>query len=140
MRFALSGLACMLLAVIMWLPSTDAGAVPSFARQTGMDCTTCHMSWLELTSVGRRFKLGGYQLMKSMEDEAKRPLVSFKFDDDPPLIPLAAMVQASNTRTSNTTSAGTSPDDFANNNKIVLQQFSLFLNGKLADHVGCFCQ
>ena len=134
-------LAGLFAAILLWLPLTDAQAVPSFARQTGMDCTTCHMSWLELTPVGRRFKLGGYQLMKSMPEDAERPWLSFKFDDNPPLIPLAAMIQASTTRTSNTSTAGTDPNaDFPKNNTVVLQQFSLFLNGKLADHVGCFCQ
>jgi hypothetical protein len=123
------------------LPLTEAQAVPSFARQTGMDCTTCHMSWLELTNVGRRFKLGGYQLMKTMADDAKRPLVTFKFDDDPPLIPIALMAQISNTSTKNVNTPGADPSgDFPKNNQVVLQQFSVFLNGKLADHVGCFCQ
>jgi hypothetical protein len=141
MRTMLSRLAGLLMATLLWLPAGSAHAVPSFARQTGMDCTTCHMSWLELTSVGRRFKLGGYQLMKAMADDAKRPLVSLQFDDNPPLIPLAGMVQASNTHTANTTSAGTDPNtDFPKNNTVLLQQFSIFLNGKLADRVGCFCQ
>jgi hypothetical protein len=137
----ISRLAGLLLALALWLPYGSAQAVPSFARQTGMDCTTCHMSWLELTSVGRRFKLGGYQLMKSMPDDAKRPLVTFKFDENAPLIPLAAMVQLSDTHTANTRTAGTDPEaDFPKNNTILAQQVSLFLNGKLADHVGCFCQ
>lgn len=136
-----STLAGLLAALALWLPYTDARAVPSFARQTGMDCTTCHMSWLELTNVGRRFKLGGYQLMKSMPEDAKRPWVSFKFDDDAPLIPLAAMIQASDTHTAKVNSPGADPEaDFPKHDSIVLQQASLFLNGKLADHVGCFCQ
>lgn len=127
--------------VLQWFSLSDAHAVPSFARQTGMDCTTCHMSWLELTNVGRRFKLGGYQLMKSMPEDAKRPWVSLSFDENPPLIPLAGMIQASNTRIKNTTSDGTDPStDFPKNNTVVVQQASIFLNGKLFDHVGCFCQ
>ena len=130
---------------------TDALAVPSFARQTGMDCTTCHMSWLELTNVGRRFKMGGYQLMKQMDDDAVRPLVTFRFDTPPPLIPIAGALQFGETRTAKTNTPGTvTPNntnisggfgtDFPSQNEFVLQQMSLFINGKLFDHVGCFCQ
>jgi hypothetical protein len=106
-----------------------------------MDCTACHMSWLELTSVGRRFKLGGYQLTRAMPEDAKRPLVTLNFDENAPTIPLAGMLQVSNTRVKNTSTAGTDPaTDFAHTNQVLLQQASLFLNGKLADHLGCFCQ
>jgi hypothetical protein len=133
----------LLAALAFMLQMTEAQAVPSFARQTGMDCTTCHMSWLELTNVGRRFKLGGYQLMKAMAPDAERPLVTARFDENPPLIPIAGMLQFSNTRTAQATYATDTAGSTAvldKNNTIVLQQASIFLNGKLADHVGCFCQ
>jgi len=141
MRKFLSRLAAWLVAALLGAMATEVQAVPSFARQTGMDCTTCHMSWLELTNVGRRFKLGGYQLMKSMPDDAQRPLVTFAFDENPPQIPLAGMLQFSVTNTAKAKAPGADPTvDFPHNNGILLQQASLFLNGKLADHVGCFCQ
>jgi hypothetical protein len=35
-------------------------AVPSFARQTGQPCATCHTAFPELTPYGREFKLRGY--------------------------------------------------------------------------------
>jgi len=35
-------------------------AVPSFARQTGYSCSTCHTAQPELTPFGRQFKLNGY--------------------------------------------------------------------------------
>src|SRR5215470_10056557 len=81
----------------------NALGVPSFARQTGLECTNCHLSWPELTSVGRQFKLGGYTLLK--ETKGERPLLPIG-DDRPPLIPLAGMVQGSVTHTSDTSSAG----------------------------------
>ena len=37
-----------------------AQALPSFARQTGQPCGTCHTDFPALTSYGRRFKLLGY--------------------------------------------------------------------------------
>jgi len=35
-------------------------ALPSFARQTGQPCSTCHSAFPQLTPFGRRFKLEGY--------------------------------------------------------------------------------
>ena len=38
----------------------EAKALPSFARQTGQPCGTCHTDFPFLTPYGRRFKLLGY--------------------------------------------------------------------------------
>src|ERR1700681_1636595 len=38
----------------------QAQALPSFARQTGQPCGTCHTDFPYLTPFGRRFKLLGY--------------------------------------------------------------------------------
>jgi hypothetical protein len=114
---------------------TPIHAVPSFARQTGFECVQCHLSWPELTSVGRQFKLGGYTLMKETSDE--RPWVSFAHDTPPPKLPLAAMLQLSLTSTQST---ATDPSQFPRNNAAVLQQASLFYGGRIATHFGAFVQ
>src|ERR1700740_687621 len=49
--------------VIGWLllvSKPDAHAVPSYSRQTGLPCSTCHFAPPELTPFGRKFKLDGY--------------------------------------------------------------------------------
>jgi hypothetical protein len=46
------------LAIIADAPA--ATALPSFARQTGQPCGTCHTDFPALTPFGRRFKLLGY--------------------------------------------------------------------------------
>ena len=56
-RSALAGAA---LAGAMLSQSETADAVPSFARQTGYYCSTCHTVQPELTPFGRQFKLNGY--------------------------------------------------------------------------------
>jgi len=111
-------------------------AVPSFARQTGFECTTCHLSWPELTNVGRQFKLSGYTLIR--ESSGVRPWLAVSSDDPPPKLPLAAMVQASLTHTRGT--AGADPANFPRNDDIVLQQLSAFYAGRIADHLGAFVQ
>jgi len=55
------------LAIVVWITvgslsatlSLPAYAVPSFARQTGMQCATCHTVFPGLTVFGRQFKLRG---------------------------------------------------------------------------------
>ena len=130
-----------LLAVLVGLlaSATQVLALPSFARQTGFECTTCHLSWPELTPVGRQFKLGGYTLMKAAAAE-ERPLASLSRDGPPPLLPVAAFAQASVSRTAKTATAGTDESSFPAQSRLVLQQLSLFLAGRVSDHVGAFAQ
>src|SRR3989442_9770999 len=91
---------CAMFAAALLLVPALARAVPAFARQTGLECVACHLSWPELTSVGRQFKLGGYTLMKRVEGE--RPWFPTQSDGPPPKIPLAGMVQLSATNTNST--------------------------------------
>src|SRR5258708_3796447 len=127
---------CTTIAVALLLMPVLARAVPSFARQTGQECVSCHLSWPELTSVGREFKLGGYTLMKTVDGE--RPWLPMGSDAPPPRLPLAAMLQLSATNTNGT--AGADASNFPRNNSVVLQQFSLFYAGRIADQFGAFVQ
>ena len=55
------------LAVTILFP-TSALAVPAFARQTGMACSTCHyQAYPILTRFGKRFKIDGFTLMGSQD-------------------------------------------------------------------------
>ncbi|WP_415867938.1 hypothetical protein [Burkholderia ubonensis] len=80
--------------------SPDAAAVPAFARQTGLACVACHVSFPELTPFGRFFKLTAYTLSNKWT------------------IPLAGMVQVSQT---NTRSINNANYDFVRNQDVVLQ-------------------
>src|SRR5438552_8086207 len=121
----------------LW-PCEAAHAVPSFARQTGLECMACHVSWPELTSVGRQFKLGAYTLIE--EKGGERPLLSFAKDGPPPVLPLAAFLQASVTHTARTNTGGTDASTFPKQDALVLQQASLFLAGRISEHAGGFAQ
>jgi hypothetical protein len=96
-----------------------AYAVPSFARQTGFDCTVCHTVFPELTQTGREFKLRGYTMNNG--EKSKMPL------------PLAAMVMVDMTKSSDKT-------DMPKDGKIVVPQVSLFYAGKITDKSGAFVQ
>jgi hypothetical protein len=96
----------------------SAHALPSFARQTGLDCTACHTMFPELTQTGRAFKLRGYTMGGGT---SKMP------------IPLSAMVMADTTKSSDATGM---PKD----SKLVIPQISLFYGGKIIDRLGAFVQ
>ena len=114
---------------LCWLAFiSEAQAVPSFARQTGMSCTTCHTVWPELTPFGRTFKLTGYTMSKSKE--------KYQF---PP--PVAGLAQFSFTHTNKEYPPGTAPNKSqANDNLGVPQELSLYYAGKIYDKLGAFCQ
>src|SRR6516162_6753740 len=52
--------AALFLAAFLISFAPPAEALPSFARQTGQPCGTCHTDFPFLTPFGRRFKLLGY--------------------------------------------------------------------------------
>jgi hypothetical protein len=46
----------------LFLQVPAASAIPSYARQTGFPCKSCHYTPPELTPLGRAFKLNGYTM------------------------------------------------------------------------------
>src|SRR5579864_5977983 len=67
--------------------AVPAVAVPSFARQTGMACSTCHTVFPELTPFGREFKLNGYVLdnMKQIKGITFERTETMSLNTIPPL-------------------------------------------------------
>ena len=106
------------------LKNGGANAVPLFARQTGIECSGCHVggNFLELTSLGRQFKLLGYTLGERQT------------------IPLSGMVIAGNSRLRNQNGSSDPANDFKHDGATQLQQFSVFSGGKIIDNVGAFVQ
>jgi len=126
-------LRCVLLAlcaggILAFLAFNEAKAVPSFARQTGMDCSACHTAFPELTPFGRTFKLTGYTMSKS-----DKP---YQF---PP--PIAAQFQASFTHTDRNLPQGAIPEGIGpNDNWTIPQEASLYYAGKIFSKLGTFTQ
>ena len=64
----------LLVAVTLVVLSAPAAyAVPSYSRQTGLPCASCHYAPPELNAFGRKFKLEGYTFATKAEvsDEKK---------------------------------------------------------------------
>ncbi len=124
LRRALRRHGALLLTGLLGAASLPAHALPSFARQTGEECAACHVGSYgpQLTAHGMKFKLGGYT-----DSDGKAGHV-----------PLSSMLLANWTHTKADNPAP--PDHFSGNNNLALQEASVFLAGKLADHVGSFVQ
>ncbi len=135
-----------LLGGALLLASGGAGAVPSFARQTGMACEACHTVFPELTPFGRNFKLHAYtidnlQQVSGMSPDKGETLALNQ------LPPLSIMFQASYSSTKSKlpdSQAGTGSvpaDALAKNGQVLFpQQASLFYAGRIAPNFGAFVQ
>ena len=131
-------IACTLLPLLLcW--ATAAQAVPSFARQTGLACDTCHTSFPELTAFGRAFKLGGYTLTAThqVEAEASAGTPALKINELPPL---SVMFMTSATQLHTAQPDSTTTSRAQNANIAFPQQLSLFYAGALSVHAGAFSQ
>lgn len=115
------------------LGAPTARAVASYARQTGLPCSSCHTTIPELTPFGRLFKLNGYTITglpqvteKAGPSKSGLSLSSF--------LPISAFIQLSNT-------VGQKPQPGTQNGNFEFpQSASLFLAGAFASHAGGFVQ
>ena len=143
-----------------------ADALPSFARQTGQPCGTCHTDFPALTPFGRKFKLLGYttdggRYRTTLFPEFKPdPLDSFANDvksvlgnksgasaqaqqqDDEqskawvPPISMMAIGGYTNTQTSQAPPCGA----YKCNDNVAVVPVSFFYGGAITDHIGAFAQ
>jgi hypothetical protein len=98
----------------------SAQAIPAFAAQTGLPCSTCHIGFPQLTPFGRIFKMEAYDLGELNTPDAKN---------------YAAMVQAGFTHLKDKVPGGMS-SDYPSNNAWSIQQTSLFFGGVLDKNLG----
>lgn len=108
-----------LVVLVMAGASSPAWAVPSYSRQTGEPCTSCHYGGYgpALTPHGREFKINGYS-------------------DGKTVVPLSATGTANFTHTAKDQAEPVSEHDGRNNN--ISAGFDAFLAGRLLPHLGTF--
>jgi hypothetical protein len=141
-RFCLPliGLAALLCTAVFVIEfAAPARALPSYARQTGQPCGTCHTDYAGLTPYGRRFKINGYT-----NGGGQYRTTLFPFDDSidkqrpwVPPISMMSVVGFSHTATG----APPPADPFAANDNITFAgPLSFFWGGAITDHIGAFAQ
>lgn len=107
----------MFVLVALFLSCQEAQALPTFSRQTGKSCATCHLNYRELTPEGRNFKLMGY----SAGDY---------------VIPVSAEAVVSETWIKNTGSSLSPSVSLPKNGSPIIEAGSLFLSGKYFENFG----
>ena len=126
--FPFIGVASLAFAAIVYTP--EASAVPSYARQTGQPCATCHTAFPELTPYGRQFKLNGYTAGGTRCGDGSALT-------DTPQVPLAVMLEPAtytNVKNKNTNLSAPYDDTWT------FQQGSVFVAGQLYCGLGAFAQ
>ena len=137
-----------------------AEALPSFARQTGQPCGTCHTDFPALTPFGRRFKLLGYTTgggkfrtipfgapppddPRTAADKLRnfaKAMDSGKDESDKAWVPPVSMMAiAGYTHTQAPLAPPTAPYS-ANDNVVLANPFSVFWGGAVSEHIGAFAQ
>ncbi len=102
-------------------------AVPSFARQTGMECSACHTVFLELTPFGRSFKVRGYTMTNVTQGQS--PALQENYYP-----PVSALLLVS------MTDVAKQQPDSQNRNILLPDALSLFYAGRISDKVGAYAQ
>ena len=143
-----------------------ANALPSFARQTGQSCGTCHTDFPGLTPYGRKFKMLGYTTgggryrttlfpefrpdpldsfannAKSLLGKTSGPGSEGQQKDDGqnkawvPPISMMAIVGYSHTQVSQAPPCA----PYRCNDNVVAAPVSLFYGGAITEHIGAFVQ
>ncbi|MGH7127012.1 MAG: hypothetical protein ACREIV_00485 [Planctomycetaceae bacterium] len=131
-----------LAAAALLVGTAEAGAVPSFTRQTGMTCNQCHVSFggpvPNFTSTGKRFKLNGYRMpMVAEKIEAGEPGTASGRRLNIPLIPYLSFryqsVFASQSKAPGADEAGPITSNPTN-------RLSFFPGGALGDNFGLWIE
>jgi len=132
MKFQISAVSLSLLASALLFPNKSA-AVPSYSRQTGLACSSCHYAPPELNAFGRKFKLEGYTF-------ATKPEVSEDKEDRNSGLHLLEAFPLSFVFDTSFTSTKAPQSSTQNGNFEFPQAVSLFLAGAWGSHVGSFVQ
>ncbi len=134
--FGSSALFALLVGIV--LSPRPVSALPSFARQTGQPCSTCHSAFPQLTPYGRRFKLEGYTAggTRCASDAAASS------DDASELlqIPIAGMAVPSFTHIKKSLDPADAPKGFKTNDNTFVPQTSVFYGGQIYCNLGAFVQ
>ena len=128
---AFSTLCTVAISLILFVP--EASAIPSYSRQTGLPCASCHYAPPELNPFGRQFKLEGYTFTTKAQvtDDKKDHNAVLQLLES---FPLSIVLDTSITATK-------SPQPGTQNGNFQFpQDVSLFLAGAWTSHIGSFVQ
>jgi hypothetical protein len=115
------------------LAPNPVSALPSFARQTGQPCSTCHSAFPQLTPYGRRFKLNGYTAGGTRCGQNAPGDAEFQ-------VPISGMTVPSFTHLNKAIDPADTPKGFKTNDNTFVQEISVFYGGQIYCNFGAFVQ
>ena len=139
--YAFGGACALALAAAVALSSPPASALPSYARQTGQPCATCHNgAFPQLTPFGRQFKLNGYTAGGTRCHDSERVATGSEFQ-----IPLSVMAVPTFTHTQKDLAdlplnRKGEPNGLRANDNFMMQDMSVFYGGQIYCQLGAFVQ
>jgi hypothetical protein len=137
--FAFAG--CVALSFLASTPR--ARAVPSYTRQYGVSCTTCHTMWGSLNVAGATFRLSGYRALNGRDlTPTEKPLElaggALTF---PGTFPASVITGAGLEFRQENRSAAAATDTIARTGaNLTVMDASIFLTGPLGKHLSFFIE
>ncbi|HLW98437.1 MAG TPA: hypothetical protein VKR82_07315, partial [Candidatus Acidoferrales bacterium] len=135
---------CSIIALVfsLFLQAPTASAIPSYARQTGFPCKSCHYTPPELTPLGRAFKLNGYTMAgkPTVTSPGKGNTGGLSILESFPLSVLFDTAFTSLRSPQPVPQSGGGTATSQNGSFQFPEDASLFLAGAWATHVGSFVQ
>src|SRR3990172_4934150 len=123
---------CMVGALLFFIISVfvfsvpDAEAVPAFARQTGLSCSTCHFQHFPaLNAFGRSFKSGGYTMVGGQS------MIEGDMLSIPSVLNASVVLKLRYQKTNGDSDSGKDKGELQ-----FPDEAALFLGGRVGEHVG----
>lgn len=126
---------------LMLMLTPNAWAVPSYARQFGEQCSTCHTMWGALNASGVQFRLSGYRAIAGKDLKLLSPDIEIsKGVTIPSTLPLSFITGVGYDSRSETrqTSGGASSD--GKGSSFSLEDASIFMTSALGKHLSAFVE
>jgi len=139
--YVFGGACALVLVAAVALGSAPASAVPSYARQTGQPCATCHNgAFPQLTPFGRQFKLNGYTAGGTRCHDREQGATGSEFQ-----IPLSIMAVPTFTHIQKDLAdlplnRKGEPNGLKTNDDFMMQDMSVFYGGQIYCQLGAFVQ
>lgn len=136
-NFLLAFATFLVFSISLWI-APEANAIPAFARQTGLACSTCHFQHFPaLNAYGRAFKAGGYTQMGG-EGKVEGEDLSIP---DTLNASLFTKTRYQKTNGKNTTASPNNAESGTNKGELQFpDEAVLLIGGRGGEHVGFFLE
>ena len=125
-KICMAGAVLFFIISVFMFSAPDAEAIPAFARQTGLSCSTCHFQHFpSLNAFGRSFKAGGYTMVGGQS------MIEGDMLSMPSVLNASIVLKLRYQKTNGSDDTETDKGELQ-----FPDEAALFLGGRIGDHVG----